>query len=98
MSPEFVFMDENVRFPYANIVNECLQSEFIIPTELPVFSPGLNPTQNVGQMLGKQNPVLQPHPTCVPELRRALLVPGSAAATKACRRTHSSGNSSLLMF
>ncbi|GFW15446.1 transposable element Tcb1 transposase [Trichonephila clavipes] len=72
-STEFVFIDDNVRLPQANIVNEGLQSEFITPIEWPAFSPDLNPAQHVWPMLDQRVPALQSRLTCVQEFRRALL-------------------------
>ncbi|GFV35983.1 transposable element Tcb2 transposase [Trichonephila clavipes] len=39
----------------------------------PAFSPDLNPIEHVWDMLGRQIAVHQSPPTCLPELRRALL-------------------------
>ena len=68
MGAAFVFMNDNTRPHRANIVNECLQSE-----DMTAFSPGLNPIEHVWDMLGRRVAARQPPPTCVPELRRALL-------------------------
>ena len=73
MGAEFVFMDDNARPHRANIVNECLESEDITRMEWPAFSPDLNPIEHVWDMLGRRVAARQPPPTCVPELRRALL-------------------------
>ncbi|GFU39025.1 transposable element Tcb1 transposase [Trichonephila clavipes] len=73
MSAEFLFMDDNARPHRANIVDKCLQSEDIIRMDWPVYSPDLNPTEHVWDMLGRQIATRQPPPTCLPELRRALL-------------------------
>ncbi|GFX29299.1 DDE_3 domain-containing protein [Trichonephila clavipes] len=39
----------------------------------PAYSPDLNPIQHVWYMLGRRIAAHQPPPTCLPELRRALL-------------------------
>ncbi|GFS52648.1 transposable element Tc3 transposase [Trichonephila clavipes] len=39
----------------------------------PAYSPDLNPVEYVWVMLGPRNAASQPPPTCLPELRRALL-------------------------
>ncbi|GFW86429.1 uncharacterized protein TNCV_4332131 [Trichonephila clavipes] len=39
----------------------------------PAYSPNLNPIEHVWDMLGRRIAALQPPPTCLPELRRALL-------------------------
>ncbi|GFV55999.1 transposable element Tcb1 transposase [Trichonephila clavipes] len=73
MGAEFLFMDDNA-LPYrANIVDECLQSEDIFRMDWPAYSPDLNPIEHVWDMLGRQIAARQPPPTCLPELRRALL-------------------------
>ncbi|GFW36987.1 transposable element Tcb1 transposase [Trichonephila clavipes] len=54
MSSEFAFMDDNARLHQANIVNECLQSEFITPIEWPAFSPGMNLALHVCACLTNQ--------------------------------------------
>ncbi|KFM69175.1 Transposable element Tc3 transposase, partial [Stegodyphus mimosarum] len=73
MGAQFVFMDDNARPHRANIVSECLQSEDITRMDWPAFSPDLNPVEHVWDMLGRRVAARQPPPTCVPELRRALL-------------------------
>ncbi|GFX09882.1 transposable element Tcb2 transposase [Trichonephila clavipes] len=73
MSAEFLFMDDNARPPRANIVDECLQSEDISRMDWPAYSPGLNPIEHVWDMLGRRIAARQTPPTCLPELRRALL-------------------------
>ncbi|KFM59984.1 Transposable element Tc3 transposase, partial [Stegodyphus mimosarum] len=70
---QFVFMDDNARPHRANIVSECLQSEDITRMDWPAFSPDLNPVEHVWDMLGQRVAARQPPPTCLPELRRALL-------------------------
>ncbi|GFY10267.1 transposable element Tcb2 transposase [Trichonephila clavipes] len=66
-------MDDNARPHRANIVEECLQSEDIIRMDWPAYSPDLNPIEHVWDMLGRRIAARQPPPTCLPELRRALL-------------------------
>ncbi|GBM35934.1 hypothetical protein AVEN_31388-1 [Araneus ventricosus] len=39
----------------------------------PAYSPDLNPIEHVWNMLGRRIAARQPPPTCLPELRRALL-------------------------
>ncbi|GFT48229.1 transposable element Tcb1 transposase [Trichonephila clavipes] len=39
----------------------------------PAYSPDLNPIDHVWDMLGRRIAALQPSPTCLPKLRRALL-------------------------
>ncbi|GBN96046.1 Transposable element Tc3 transposase [Araneus ventricosus] len=70
---EFLFMDDNARPHRANIVDECLQSEDITRMDWPAYSPDLNPIEHVWDMLGRRIAARQPPPTCLPELRRALL-------------------------
>ncbi|GFX36094.1 transposable element Tcb1 transposase [Trichonephila clavipes] len=65
--------DDNTRPHRANIGNECLQSEDIIRMGWSEFSPDLNPVEHVWDMLGRRVSVRQPTPTCLLELRRALL-------------------------
>ncbi|GFU38487.1 transposable element Tc3 transposase [Trichonephila clavipes] len=73
MGAEFLFMDDNARPHRANIVNEYLQSEDITRVDWPAYSPDLNPIEHVWGMLGRRIAARQPPPTCLPELRRALL-------------------------
>ncbi|GBM88616.1 hypothetical protein AVEN_174350-1 [Araneus ventricosus] len=67
------FMDDNARPHRANIVDECLQSEDITRMDWPAYSPDLNLIEHVWNMLGRRIAARQPPPTCLPELRRALL-------------------------
>ncbi|GFX88168.1 transposable element Tcb2 transposase [Trichonephila clavipes] len=73
MGAEFLFMDENARPHRANIVDDCLQSEDITRMDWPAYSPDLYPIEHVWNMLGRRIAARQPPPTCLPELRRALL-------------------------
>ncbi|GFX65321.1 transposable element Tcb1 transposase [Trichonephila clavipes] len=73
MSAEFLFMDDNAARPHcANIVDD-LQSEDITRMDWLAYSPDLNPTEHVWDMLGRRIDAHQTPPTCLPELRRALL-------------------------
>ncbi|GFU53163.1 transposable element Tcb1 transposase [Trichonephila clavipes] len=73
MGAEFLFIDDNARPHRANIVDECLQSEDITRMDWPAYSPDLNPTEHVWDMLSRRIAAHQPPPTCLRELRRALL-------------------------
>ncbi|GFT32709.1 transposable element Tcb1 transposase [Trichonephila clavipes] len=73
MRAEFLFMDDNARPHRVNIADECLQSEYITRMDWPAYSPDLNPIDHVWDMLGRRIAARQPPPTCLPELRRALL-------------------------
>ncbi|GFY32532.1 DDE_3 domain-containing protein [Trichonephila clavipes] len=73
MYAEFLFMEENARPHRANIINECLQSEDITRMDWPAYSSDLNPIEHVWYMLGRRIALCQSPPTCLRELRRALL-------------------------
>ncbi|GFT50625.1 transposable element Tcb1 transposase [Trichonephila clavipes] len=73
MGDEFLFMDDNARHHRANIVDECLQSVDIIGMDWPTYSRDLNPIEHVWDIFGRRIAVRQPPPTCLPELRCALL-------------------------
>ncbi|GFU84771.1 transposable element Tcb1 transposase [Trichonephila clavipes] len=68
------FMDDNANPHRANIVDECLQSEDIIRTEWAAYSPGLKSNRAcVGICLADESQPVNSPPTCLPELRKALL-------------------------
>ncbi|GFX28244.1 transposable element Tcb1 transposase [Trichonephila clavipes] len=73
MGAEFLFMDDNARRHRANIVDEILQSENITRMDWSAYSPDLNPIEHVWDTLGRRIAARQPHSSCLPELRRALL-------------------------
>ncbi|GFU31747.1 transposable element Tcb1 transposase [Trichonephila clavipes] len=73
MGAEFLFMDDNARSHRANIVDEYIQSEDITRMDWPAYSPDLNPIGNVWDMLSRRIAARQPPPSCLQELRRALL-------------------------
>ncbi|GFV54922.1 transposable element Tcb1 transposase [Trichonephila clavipes] len=73
MGAKFLIFDDNAHTHRANIVDECLQSEDITCIDCPAYSPDLNPIEHVWDMLGRRIAARQPPPTCLPELRRALL-------------------------
>ncbi|GFV46575.1 uncharacterized protein TNCV_3851 [Trichonephila clavipes] len=54
-------------------VDECLQSEDITRTDWQAYSPDLNPIEHAWEMIDQRIAARQPPPTCLPELRRALL-------------------------
>ncbi|GFY23652.1 transposable element Tcb1 transposase [Trichonephila clavipes] len=69
-------MDDNAPPHRANIVDECLRSEDIthkIGSCAIKPHTHLNPIEHVWDMLGRRIAARQPPPTCLPELRRALL-------------------------
>ncbi|KFM60006.1 Transposable element Tcb1 transposase, partial [Stegodyphus mimosarum] len=73
MGAQFVFLDDNACPHRANIVSECLQSDDISRMDWPAFSPDWNPVEHLWDMLGRRVVARQAPPTCLPELRRALL-------------------------
>ncbi|GFT84465.1 transposable element Tcb1 transposase [Trichonephila clavipes] len=73
VAAEFLFMDHDACPHCANIVDECLRSENITRMDWPASSPDLNPIEPVWDMLGRRIAPRQLPPTCLPELRGALL-------------------------
>ncbi|GFY21298.1 transposable element Tcb1 transposase [Trichonephila clavipes] len=73
MGAEFLFMDDSARPHRVNIVSECLQSQDITRMDCPAYAPDMNPIGHVWDMLGRRVAARQLYPTCLPELRRALL-------------------------
>ncbi|GFX49163.1 transposable element Tc3 transposase [Trichonephila clavipes] len=67
---EFLFMGDNAR-PHR--ADEYLQSEDITRMDWPAYSPDLNAIEHVWDMLGRRITARQSPPTCLPELRWALL-------------------------
>ncbi|GFW83713.1 transposable element Tcb1 transposase [Trichonephila clavipes] len=51
---EFLFMDDNARPHFANIVDECLQSEDITRMDWPACPPDLNPIEHVLDKFGRR--------------------------------------------
>ncbi|GFW21359.1 transposable element Tcb1 transposase [Trichonephila clavipes] len=71
MGAEFLFMDD---MPVLTVqTDECLQSEDITRMDWPAYLPDLNSIEHVRDMLGRRIAARQPPPTCLRELRRALL-------------------------
>ncbi|GFX00705.1 DDE_3 domain-containing protein [Trichonephila clavipes] len=60
MGAEFLFLDDNVRLHRANIVDECLQAEYITHMDWLAYSPDLNPIEHVWDMLGRRIAAHQP--------------------------------------
>ncbi|GFV14759.1 transposable element Tcb2 transposase [Trichonephila clavipes] len=73
MGAEFLFMDDNTRPHRTKIVDECLQSEDFTHMDCPAYSSDLNSIEHVWGMLNRRMAARPPPPTCLPELRRALL-------------------------
>ncbi|GFX84733.1 transposable element Tcb1 transposase [Trichonephila clavipes] len=73
MGAECLFMDDKARTHRANIVDECLQSEYITRMDWLAYSPDLNPIKHVWDMIAHRIAARQPPSTCLSELRRALL-------------------------
>ncbi|GBN77164.1 Transposable element Tcb1 transposase [Araneus ventricosus] len=68
-----VTMTGHIYRGHSGTTYECLQSEDITRMDWPAYSPDLNPIEHVWDMLGRRIAARQPPPTCLPELRRALL-------------------------
>ncbi|GFV04851.1 DDE_3 domain-containing protein [Trichonephila clavipes] len=54
MGAEFLFMYGNARPHRANIVDECLQSEYITHMDWTAYWLDLNPIEHVWDMLGRR--------------------------------------------
>ncbi|GFT58073.1 transposable element Tcb2 transposase [Trichonephila clavipes] len=63
MNPGSAYSINMVRFLFGGIMEDIR----------PAYSPDLNPIEHVWDMLGRRIAARQPPPTCLPELRRALL-------------------------
>ncbi|GFY36101.1 transposable element Tcb1 transposase [Trichonephila clavipes] len=70
---EFVFMDDNARSNHESIEIKYLKSEDITRMDWAELSSGLNPVEYVGDILDQRVLAGKSPPTCLPELRRALL-------------------------
>ncbi|GFT97136.1 transposable element Tcb1 transposase [Trichonephila clavipes] len=53
VGPTFVLMDDNARPHRADIVDNYLESEGIVRMTWPAYSPDLNPTENLWNVLGR---------------------------------------------
>ncbi|GFU23651.1 transposable element Tcb1 transposase [Trichonephila clavipes] len=73
MGAEFLFMDYNAHPHGTNIVDECHQLKDITRMDWPAYSPDLNPMEHMWDILGRRITASQLPPTCLKELRRALL-------------------------
>ncbi|GFX53791.1 transposable element Tc3 transposase [Trichonephila clavipes] len=72
VSDKFLFMDDNATCHRTLAVQDCLDSEGIIPLVWPARSPDLNPIENVWDALGRQVAGRNYPPTNKNTLIRAL--------------------------
>ncbi|GFY03117.1 transposable element Tcb2 transposase [Trichonephila clavipes] len=76
MGAYFLFMNDNARPHRENIVDECLQSEYITCMDWPAYSPDFHPIEHVWDMLCRRLVARQPPSTCLLELQGHCLMIG----------------------
>ncbi|GFX62606.1 transposable element Tcb1 transposase [Trichonephila clavipes] len=72
VGPTFVLMDDNARPHRADIIDGYLESEEIARMAWPVYSPDLNPIENLWDALGRAVSSRFPPPATLTELEIAL--------------------------